>query len=68
MQYSHLIGEKLDKAKQSIKDLPIKPIYVETKDRYNVYDNKRVIRIKEVCIDGENQLEILYAGFMILKE
>lgn len=66
MQYSNLIGESLESAKDYIDKHNIKAVFTETKDRFNEYENKRIIRIKQVY-DGE-KLEFLYAGFPPQKE
>ena len=65
MQYSFLIGESLNIAKEYADKHKIKVVFIETKDRYNDYENKRIIRIKQL---GNNELEIIYTGFPDYKE
>ena len=66
MQYNNLIGESLENAERYISENNIKAVFIETKDRFNEYENKRIIRIKQLD-DGES-LEILYTGFPDIKE
>lgn len=64
MQYNFLIGQSLDAAKQYINDNNISAEFIETKDRYNDYVNKRIIRVKQI----DNALELIYTGFPDYKE
>ncbi|MEX1376361.1 MAG: hypothetical protein AB1Z23_02695 [Eubacteriales bacterium] len=66
MQYSNLIGCTLQYAKNFAEENNIKALFIETKDRYNDYENKRIIRVKK--IDGDETIEFLYAGFPPYKE
>ncbi len=64
MQFDNLIGESLDNAKEYVKSNNLEAEFIETKDRFNTYNNKRVIRVRE----RNNKLEILYTGFPPYKE
>lgn len=66
MQYRELIGESLESAEEYISKNQIMAVFIETKDRYNDYKNKRIIRIKPAK-DGKS-LELLYTGFPCYKE
>jgi len=66
LQYKNLIGESLENAKIFVNENKIDALFVETKDRYNDYDNKRIIRVKQ--ISNSNKLELLYTGFPSFKE
>ncbi len=59
MQFDNLLGEPLEKAKKYISDNNLSADFLETKDRFNTYDIKRVIRV----IRHGEKLEILYTGF-----
>ena len=65
MQFSYLIGQSLEAAKEFAEKNGKKAVFIETKDRYNDYENKRIIRVAE--IDDET-IEFLYAGFPPYKE
>ena len=64
MQFDNLIGESLDKAKEYVKVNNLEAEFTETRDRFNTYGIKRIIRVRE----QNNKLEILYTGFPSYKE
>lgn len=64
MQYNFLIGQSLDDAKQYLVKQNIDAEFIETKDRYNEYENKRIIRVKQI----DNRLELVFTGFPDYKE
>ena len=64
MQYSNLIGESLDNARKYLNNSNINVLFIETKDRFNEFTDKRIIRIMQT----EDKLELLYTGFPPYKE
>ena len=66
MLYNNLVGASLEDAKEYLDKNNVKAVFIETKDRYNEYENKRIIRIKQLN-DGES-LEVVYTGFPCLRK
>jgi len=60
LQYSNLIGQPIEAAREFAIQKGKKAVFIETKDRYNDYENKRIIRVKVI---DEQTMEFLYAGF-----
>ena len=64
MLYNHLLGQSLKYAQEYVNKNNIEAYFVETKDRYNDYENKRIIRVKQL----DKRLEFIYTGFPDYKE
>ena len=64
MLFNHLLGQKLDDVKRYVVKHNIDAEFIETKDRYNEYKNKRIIRVKKI----NDKLELIYTGFPDYKE
>jgi len=64
-QFDNLIGESPEAAREYLEQRNIDAVFTETKDKYNQYEIKRVIRVKQ--IEG-NSLEIIFSGFPPNKE
>ena len=64
MQYNFLLGQSLAAAKAYILEHNIDAVFTETKDRYNDYGNKRIIRVKQM----DKRLELVYTGFPDYKD
>jgi len=64
LQYNFLLGQSLDAAKEYVIKHNIDAVFMETKDRYNDYENKRIIRVKQM----DKRLELVYTGFPDYKD
>jgi len=64
-QFDNLIGESPEAAREYLERHNIDAVFTETKDRYNQYEVKRIISIKQT---KENTLEIVFSGFPPNKE
>jgi len=64
-QFDNLIGESPEAAREYLEQHNIDAVFTETKDRYNQYEVKRIISIKQT---KENTLEIVFSGFPPNKE
>jgi hypothetical protein len=62
--YNFLLGQSLHDAKEYVSRNNIYAEFIETKDRYNEYENKRIIRVKQI----DKGLELIYTGFPDYKE
>ncbi|MBN2880087.1 MAG: hypothetical protein JXN65_10725 [Clostridia bacterium] len=64
-QFDNLIGESPEAAREYLEQCNIDAVFAETKDRYNQYEIKRVISVKQT---KGNSLEIIFSGFPPSKE